>query len=264
MRKLPRQHDHNMSTTLAPLITLLMPPSIFILTGCVGLALWRRRPRLARYLCAASFALLWILSTTAFNVPLLAALAWPAPASLQEANGARAIVVLGGGISKTPPEYFGATTVNARTLDRLRYAAWLHRQTELPILASGGRHDGVAESEAELMKGALENEFGTPVRWIEPDSRNTFENARKSARILHGAGVRKIYLVTDSNHMRRALQAFAPTGIEVIPAPINIFTRDPLGVGAFLPSPLGMSTSASIAHELVGRVWYTIKAAFER
>lgn len=245
------------------LTTLLMPPSCFIVTGSIGIVLWRWRPRLGRNIAGASFALLWIMSTTAFNVPLLEALAWPAAADVRSTKDAQAIVVLGGGLAIAPPEYMGVDTVNSRTLDRVRYAAWLHRQTGLPILASGGRPDTASASEAEHMKATLENEFAIPVQWIEVESGDTFENARASAKILHAANVSKVYLVTHSGHMRRAVQAFAPTGIEVIPAPIGIFTRDPLSYSAFLPSPLGMSTSASIAHELLGRVWYAIKTAFE-
>ena len=113
------------------------------------------------------------------------------------------------------------------------------------------------------MKSVLESEFATPVRWVEVESGNTFENARASARILREAGIGKVYLVTHSAHMRRAVQAFAPTGIEVLPAPIGIFTRDPLGYEDFLPGPLGMRTSASVAHELLGRAWYAIRERFE-
>ena len=244
-------------------VGLVMPPSCFILTGCIGIVLWRWRPRLGRILAGASFALLWITSTAAFNVPFLEALAWPVPADLRPENGAQAIVVLGGGLSIAPAEYYGVDTVNSRTLDRVRYTAWLFRKTGLPILASGGRPAGASAAEAELMKSALEKEFATPVQWIEVESRTTFENARASARILREAGIGKVYLVTHSTHMRRAVQAFAPTGIEVIPAPISVFTRDPMGFEALFPSPLGMSTSAAIAHELLGRVWYAIKTAFE-
>ncbi len=189
---------------------------------------------------------------------------WPAVANTREANGAQAIVVLGGGIARAAPEYGSIDTIQSRTLDRVRYAAWLHRQTGLPLLTSGGRPDAAATlSEAELMKAALEEEFATPVRWVEVDSTNTFENARGSARILREAGITRVYLVTHSAHMRRAVEAFAPTGIVVIPAPINVYTRDPLTYQDFLPSPTGFQTSYSVAHEVIGRVWYAIRGLFE-
>jgi uncharacterized SAM-binding protein YcdF (DUF218 family) len=245
------------------LASVLLPPFCLILLGGIGLVVWRWRPRLGAALVSASLLLLWLVSTTAFNVPFLEALGWPAPAEVRAANGAQAIVVLGGGISRAAPEYEGADTVNARTLNRVRYAAWLARKTGLPMLASGGRPTGAKASEGELMKAVLENEFGTPVRWIEVESMNTFENARASARILREAGIGRVYLVTDSLHMRRSVQAFAPTGIEVIPAPVNVVTRDPVTVYDFLPGPIGFSTSYYVAHELVGRAWYAIRGRFE-
>ena len=241
----------------------LLPPLCFFVLAGIGFTVWRRRPRLGRNLVIASFALLWIVSTSAFNVPFLDALGCPALADGRGASGARAIVVLGGGIYRAAPDYGGADTVNAQTLERVRYAARLSRQTKLPILASGGRPDGAAAAEAEIMKAVLENEFATPVRWVEAESRNTFENARASARILRDAGIVRVLLVTHSFHMRRAVQAFAPTGIEVIPAPTVPFTRDPLSLSDFLPNPVGMQSSYFVAHELLGRAWYAIRERFD-
>ena len=245
------------------LASTLLPPFCFILMGGIGIVVWRWRPRLGRALVTASLLMLWLVSTSAFNIPFLEALGWPAPVDVRDANGAQAIVVLGGGISRAAPEYEGADTVNARTLNRVRYAAWLSRKTQLPVLASGGLPRGASSTEAELMKSVLENEFGTPVRWIEVESMNTFENARASARILREAGIGKVYLVTDSMHMRRAVQAFAPTGIQVFPAPIGLLTRDRITYADFLPGPIGFATSYYVAHELVGRAWYAIRERFE-
>ena len=245
------------------LASVLLPPFCLILMGGIGLAVWHRRPRLGRNLVAASYALLWIASTTALTSPYYKSLEWPAPADVGAASGAQAIVVLAGGLYRHAPEYGGADTVSSRTLDRVRYAAWLARQTGLPVLAAGGAPDETSPAEAEIMKGVLESEFATKVRWIEVQSRNTFENARASARILRAAGIGKVFLVTDFFHMRRAAQAFAPTGIEVIPAPVNFVDKAPFTFSSFLPSPAGMGSTYYVAHELLGRVWYAIRDRFE-
>lgn len=251
-------------TALNTLVNLLLPPILFLVTAVIGCALWRRRPRLGRNLVFTSLALMWLASSAAFNGPLFKALGWPAPVDLRDASGAQAIVVLGGGMHDAAPEYGAVATVNAGTLERVRYAAWLSRQTRLPVLASGGRTHPTPAAEAELMKSVLENEFSTPVRWIETESRNTFENARASARILRAAGIGKVLLVTHSFHMRRAVQAFAPTGIEVIAAPTRLDTSGPLTFADFLPSPRGFQTSYFVAHELVGGAWYAIRERFDQ
>lgn len=251
-----------MHSLLAIVLTFLLPPVCLLVTAAVGFALLRRRPRLGRILFVGSFALLWVLLMPAVNVPLLAWLGWPAPMNPNEATGAQGIVVLGGGAYLLAPEYGGADSVNSRTLWRLRYAAYLHRETGLPVLAAGGRSPGGPRTppEAELMKAALEKEFSTPVLWIETESRNTLENARFSARILKEAGVGKVLLVTDSIHMRRAVQSFSGTGIEVVPAPTAFVTGyQPIGWRDFLPAVIGFTTINGIGHEVLGRAWYAIR-----
>ena len=57
-------------------------------------------------------------------------------------------------------------------------AARLHRQTGLPVLASGG------DGEAAAIKTHLEKRLQTPVKWTEGNSLNTEQNARFSAEIL--------------------------------------------------------------------------------
>jgi uncharacterized SAM-binding protein YcdF (DUF218 family) len=188
---------------------------------------------------------------------------WQAPVDMRAAKDAQAIVVLGGGISPNSPEYGGADTVKSGTLARLRYAAWLHRQTGLPILATGGivGDDGVPEG--DLMKSVLEKEFSTPVKWAETKSQTTFENAQNSAPILRDAGITKVCLVTTAVHMRRAMQSFAPTGIEVVPAAMEVFTQQPFRPGELFPSEWGFRVSFLVFHELVGRAWYAVRQLFE-
>ena len=70
------------------------------------------------------------------------------------ASNAAVIIVLGGGIYADAPEY-AADTLSSSALPRLRYAAYLHHLTELPILVTGGRVYGVGVSEGELMQAFL-------------------------------------------------------------------------------------------------------------
>src|SRR6185436_5755393 len=126
-----------------------------------------------------------------------------------------------------------------------------------------GHSDAASPAEAEVMKDVLENEFGTPVRWIEVESRDTFESARASARILRAAGIGRVLLVTEYLHMRRAAQAFAPTGIEIVPAPVNLVDKTVPTFTSYLPSPSGMHSTFYVAHELLGRAWYAVRERFE-
>jgi uncharacterized SAM-binding protein YcdF (DUF218 family) len=104
-------------------------------------------------------------------------------------------------------------------MDRLRYAAWLHRQTGLPVIPSGGRapEDGV--SEAELARRALEQELGARVLAVEDRSRSTQQNAAFSRELLQQLGIERVFLVTHAWHMPQALASFRKAGVHAIPAP---------------------------------------------
>ena len=238
-------------------IVVLPPTSLFIL-GALGLLLLAFRVRFGAFLCVLALILLYALSTPAvaraIGAPFSAAPALE-PARFQDDVGA--IVILGAGRYAQAPEY-GGDTISGNGLERVRYGAWLHRQTGRPILVSGGDPDHAGVPEASLMKRALESEFGVPVAWVEAASFNTAENATLSHAILDKAGIRKIYLVTHAEHMRRAVEAFERSGLIVVPAPTILPRQRGLEPGDFIPSGGGMSTNARLLHEWLGRAWYSL------
>jgi uncharacterized SAM-binding protein YcdF (DUF218 family) len=104
------------------------------------------------------------------------------------------------------------------------------------------------------MRAALEREFGIPVRWAESESRNTHENALRSARILVAAHIGKVILVSHSFDMPRAKAEFAAQGIEAIPAPTGIPSNaidTPLDL---LPSLGALQGSYFALYEILGNV----------
>lgn len=238
------------------LAALLLPPGALILVMAGGLALRRRRPRLATALLGSGLAALYALSMPLIADALLHALEGESQAA--NGNGAAAIIVLGGGKSHAATEY-GGDTIRSPTLVRLRYAAHLHRITRLPILVSGGSPEGSAQSEAELMQRTLQNEFSVPVRWSEGDSANTLGNARLSYQILSREKIRTVMLVTHAWHMSRAQIAFEAAGFKVIPAATGYTTRYRLTIPDFLPSALALRDSALFFHEIIGIVWYRLR-----
>ena len=149
-----------------------------------------------------------------------------------------------------------------QTLERVRYGAWLHRHSRLPILATGGKvYESSRPAEAELIRQVLTEEFRVPVQWIEVYSRNSWENAEFSQVILKEAGIKRIYLITQAWHMPRARMAFEAVGLEVIPAPTGFLHGEddaPL-ILDFLPSSGALLTNYFVAHELMGIVWYKLR-----
>ncbi|MDB5795723.1 MAG: hypothetical protein JWR25_2102 [Noviherbaspirillum sp.] len=170
-------------------------------------------------------------------------------------TGARAIVVLAAGRISGAPEYDMTDIPDLIALPRLRYAAKLHNETALPILVSGGG-SRYGEPLAIGMARALNDEFATPVRWIEGESFNTAENAELSARILHAERIRRILLVTDAMHMPRAVMAFARAGFEVAPAPTIFFSNREFEAIHLIPSVEGLRRSHYAVYEWLGIIWY--------
>ncbi len=156
---------------------------------------------------------------------------------------AQAIVVLGAGTSHEAPELGGLDAIGRNGLARVRYAAYLHRHSGLPILAAGGAPQG-GRSEAETMREVFEEEFHVAVRWLEANSRNTVENAKFSSEILGKSGISTIVLVTDAIHMPRAKLLFEKSGIVVLPAPTG-FATSSSEFDAFLILPTASALAQS-------------------
>ena len=114
-------------------------------------------------------------------------------------------------------------------------------------------------AKADAMADALRQDFAVPVKWIEPGSRDTAENAAFSVRMLKADGVKRILLVTDAMHMPRARVAFQRAGIEVVDAPTMFFRGQAVGPSAWIPGAEGMRRSWYAVYELIGIAWYDMR-----
>ncbi len=237
----------------------LLPPLSLLIVAGIGLWLWHKRPFPARALVTLAFAGLWLLSTPYISDALMHSLEGEPYVTDTQKPLADAIVVLGGGTYFHAPEY-GGDTINHATLERLRFAAKLHRETGKPILVTGGKPLGNTTSEATQMRKVLEKEFNVSVKWVEDESDNTFENARMSSVTLKGADITRIYLVTHAWHMPRAVQAFQSTGLQVIPAPTGYTTRYATTLLTFIPRAEALLDSRRYFHERIGMLWYQLKS----
>lgn len=240
---------------------LLLPPANFLILGLFGaiLAHWRRRLGIAIIILAT--LLLYLLSIPAVANRLLSALE-PAT-SVDLSQPAQAIVILGGGLYADTPEY-GGETIDAMTLERVRYGARLHRQTRLPILVSGGKlMRGQQASEGALMAKSLREDFGVPVQWVETQAHTTEQNAVLTARMLRAPGITRVYLVSHAWHMPRATRAFVAAGLQPIAAPTGFTTSFRGDVRSFIPDAKSLRKSYYAMHEAIGLLWYRLKRPFE-
>ncbi|BAP87944.1 YdcF-like protein [Burkholderiales bacterium GJ-E10] len=243
----------------------LVPPGPLLLLLVAGLLLLRRKPKAGRALLWTGTLLFLALSLAPVSRALTDLAGDYRPLRLADARAAQAIVVLAGEARSAPEDRIWAPdpgkpepfedTVGDLTLTRLRYGVLLAKRTGLPMLFTGGEGGLHHRALAELMQQRAIGDYGVGAHWLETRSRNTRENAQLSAPILRAAGVRTIVLVTDDNHMRRALREFAATGLRAIPAPVRI--PSPIFSGRWsknLRPGFGAFCSSSLAiYELLGQ-----------
>lgn len=119
------------------------------------------------------------------------------------------------------------------------------RAARLLVLSGGG--PGPVE-EAELMRrAALARGVPESALLVEPTSRNTFENARETARLLRARGLGSVLLVTDRTHLPRATALFRLVGLRVV------------GSAAVPPSSLKRGIGAAI-YETAALPWSLLRA----
>lgn len=251
---------------------ILLPPGSPLLIAAAGLLmvmLGRRRSGLV--VISIGLALLYLLSMPVVATVLIRSLeaetaALP-PGLLEPRSDAGAksdraipgrpgaIVILSAGFDRHAPEY-GGPTVDQIGLQRLRYGAWLHRSTGLPILVSGGQTPTMETPLAVTLAAVLREDFQVPVRWLEIQSRNTLENAVRSAAVLSEVPIGHVYLVTTAWHMPRAAASFRHAGLTVTAAPTG-FTAPSIPVLTdFFPSAGALRDSYWALHERLGHVYY--------
>ena len=246
------------------LAALLLPPVPLLLLVLIGARLLLPRRGLGWLVILVSVALLWLSACTgAARLLSQAFLQHPAALGFDRMRELRteaaakkplAIVVLGAGSEPFAPEY-GVSSLQASSLERLRYGVWLAGQTGAPIAFSGGvgwTQQG-STSEARVAAKIAAEELGRPIRWIEDESRDTRENAAKTMALLKSAGIKHVVLVTHGYHMRRALRAFheaAETGTQIEGAPMGLARGLEAPALEWLPSANGFRDVRQLLREL--------------
>jgi len=241
------------------LTALILPPAGLLFLILFGLWLTGSKSRRWRdggkILAIISVLALLILSLPMVGNALMRPLETHPPITAAQLNQVQAIVILGGGTYHAAPEY-GSDTVSHATLERLRYGARLARETQLPLLVTGGAPFG-GRPEGESMRESLERDFGIRPRWVETASRDTAENASLSVPLLKTAGVTRIALLSHGWHLPRAIPLFEREGFTVIPAPTKYSTGSASWLEDMLPNDLRRSRQA--LHEYLGQLFNRIK-----
>lgn len=172
-------------------------------------------------------------------------------------------VVLGGftDLSKQPRD----RVYLSQGADRLMHAIFLYRMGKVKkIMASGG--SGILNfndaTEAERIHQVLLTcQVDTHDILLEPEARNTYENALYSARILKERFPGKRILVfTSAFHCRRSQACFAKQGLKVDMFPVDFRYYDP-GFNfekALIPNDGAWAKWSLLIHEVAGYLIYKL------
>ncbi|MDB5561284.1 MAG: hypothetical protein JWN11_702 [Hyphomicrobiales bacterium] len=185
------------------------------------------------------------------------------PVAVVASPTADVIVLLGGATAGAlPPRQDPDLNEHA---DRLMHAADLYKAGKSKfIIASGGnwRHPGSDHSEAQDMRDVLMR-FGVPSEAIlmEPNSRDTNENAAFSATLMQQQHFATALLVTSGTHMPRSMAVFRHAGLDVTASATDIIdagTVDWLPLD-WLPDPGALVHTSEALRELIGTAYYRLR-----
>jgi uncharacterized SAM-binding protein YcdF (DUF218 family) len=239
------------------LTVFFLPPGIFLVLLVAGMFLVKRRFRSFLF---GLFLLLYLLSIEPTKDLLLSPLEnrYPIP-SWSEIQRVDAIVVLGGGVLENAPDVDGPGALSSDSLVRVVAGYKLYARVNKPIIVAGGSVFG-SKPEAEVSRDTLYR-LGVKQEFvlIEPESKDTNENALFVSAICKKRNWNKIALVTSAYHMRRSLMLFGRFFNDIVPCPTDYKTlRRGYGYWSLLPDATSLADTAIAVKEYLGIIYYKI------
>ncbi len=241
------------------------PSALLTLGALVGTAFAARRgARLAALGCLAVLLVIGVAPAGALLIAPLENRFPPPPANLPPPYG---VVVLGGAIDDDITRARGQATFDEGA-ERLTEAAILARRyPSARIVYSGGSNSllGRPSSEAEdarrlLVAMGVDSQRVT----LETRSRNTDENARFTAALVHPESGQTWLVVTSAYHMPRAMGLFRKAGFAAVAYPVDYRTVG--GRADWRPEanlPRGMEIFDLAVHEWIGLVAYRLSGRID-
>lgn len=237
---------------------LFLPPGIFVVLLLIAgiLVLFRaRRILLGLFVLLIGFSL-YLSSIKPVKDALIMPLegAYGIPSQLKGDS----IVLLSGGVYGAR-DLTGFGSPKEDMMGRIVTTLRVHRQTNLPIIVTGGKGWRCSEEEAPVVKRFLVDMGVNPKKiYMETLSKDTMENAIHVKRVCDSIGSKQPILVTSAYHMKRAVLSFEKIGMKVVPVPSDfkssrIECRDWI---EYFPDVESLSGSFRAIKEYFGLVFY--------
>jgi uncharacterized SAM-binding protein YcdF (DUF218 family) len=214
---------------LAKLFELCADPSFWVpVLLVVGAALlWTRWCRLGRILLAATAVFVAVISIVPVGMLLNEVLEDRFPTVRELPAHVDGIIVLGGAVDQVATRFRGQPQLNDAAERMTAFVALARRHPEARLVFTGGSgsiyHPEIKET---LVARRFFAEMGLPLDRIvfEDRSRNTWENALYSYRLVKPKPDEIWVLVTSAQHMPRSVGAFRRVGWTPLPYPVDYRT----------------------------------------
>lgn len=244
---------------LSKILSFLISPTI-ILLGMLIISLLAKLPSVRKRFLMIAIGLLILFSNPFIINQLLNV--WELKAETTSPKSYDAVIILGGfmSVDKTNNSYsFGEGA------DRLTEGLILYKRGFVKkIILSGGSGSLVDDTrESVLAKAFLVDNCGVPDSevLIDTASRNTYENAVESKKIMKTANLKSAVMITSAWHMRRALGCFESVGMNVDIHPTDRLYNEPPHTlhGSIIPNTYNIIKWEILMHEIAGIIMYKIR-----
>ena len=239
---------------------LLISPALFIIIVLIGATLMDRFnfEKFKRVFIIVSIGF-YLISIRPAKELLVRVIEPQKTSTATEIRTSEVYVLLGGGITEGTP--LGDIPTDS-AYSRIVETAILYNKYPKKIIITGGRvYDKDSPSESSVYRDVLVS-LGVPREdmILEEESRNTFENALFTKKILDEREINSITLITSATHMFRAKNTFASTGLKVSIAPSGyISNSSSYKLQDFIPSSHNMDLFLRALWEYVGIAVYQVK-----
>jgi uncharacterized SAM-binding protein YcdF (DUF218 family) len=242
--------------------TLLTPGTLLLLGMLAGMVLlWSRRRRGGRRLVTALTVLFLLIVISPVQPFLTRNLEDRFPANPLLPDHVDGIVILGGAIEPAISRAHRQIALNDAAERMVQGAILARWHPEARVVFTGGSADPLRPDAREApLAAALLVELGVdPQRLtVEDQSRNTYENAIFTERLVEPKPGQQWVLVTSARHMPRSVGAFRRAGWHVIAYPVDFSSAgDTDWADVDLPVQR-LRLFAQALHEWLGLVFYRL------
>jgi len=244
---------------LSKILTFLISPTVVIIIVII-MALIVKKPALRKILLIFSLGLLLFFTNPFIINQLLKT--WEPQSSVDNKKIYDTGIILSGFMSLDKEN--GSLSFG-EAADRLTEGLILYRTGRIKtILISGGSGSLKDDTrESMLAKAFLVNNCGIPdsVVYIDTVSRNTYENAVESKKVMNTEGLKSAIIITSAWHMRRAEACFKKVGlnVEIHPTDGMYGIQGTSVSNIIIPGTRNIIRWENYMHEITGMIMYKIQ-----